>query len=148
MKRLFFLWFVIAALLVGCMSAQEIRDQRIFEQQAIFNNFPDDVQSAVRQGHIDIGFNRDMVMIAWGAPDQVLTRRVKDKNTTIWVYTQTLSHPNMDRMRVPVSSVDAQGEVHISYRNVWVNWSTHEVVDVARVEFTHGRVSAIEQVSR
>ncbi len=141
------LWILAILLLTGCTSVQEIRDQRISEQQEMFNTLPADVQANIRQGQIDIGFSRRMVLLAWGAPDKVLTRRVKGKTTKVWIYTKTISHPNSERISVPVSYVDSQGEVQIRYSWVWNNWNSYEEVGVARVEFTHGHVSAIEQVT-
>ncbi|MEJ1342766.1 MAG: hypothetical protein RPU64_15090 [Candidatus Sedimenticola sp. (ex Thyasira tokunagai)] len=147
MRPLLALWLLAILLLTGCMSLQEIRDRRITNEQEVFNSFPADVQANIRQGQIDIGYNQSMVQLAWGAPSQVMTRRVKGKVTKIWIYTKTLSHPNFERLSVPVSYVDGEGKVQIVYRRVWSDRTTYEEVNMARVEFTHGRVSAIEQIT-
>ena len=139
-------WLCTLVVLSGCMSAQELRDDRIAENQATFNSYPSDIQAKVQQGHIDVGFTRDMVRLAWGPPDRVFSRTTKAKRSIVWSYTRIRSYPNMDRMSIPVYFIDSNGRRRITYRSVWVNWDTHEEYTVARVEFVKGRISAIEQL--
>jgi len=146
-RGVLFLFGIGALLLAGCVSVQEMRDSRIGVHQALFNSFPAEVQDKVRLGQIDIGFTQEMVRLAWGSPDQVFTRMLKDQEVTIWNYTRTRVYPHSEWMSVPVHYVDGVGQMRTHYRSVWINWDTREEYTVARIEFTQGRVSAIEQLN-
>lgn len=69
---------------VGCESPQA----RIRENPELFATFPVDVQEKVKQGVVDVGFTKDMVLLSQGQPD----RRIASKDATgvvseSWVYT-------------------------------------------------------------
>jgi outer membrane protein assembly factor BamE (lipoprotein component of BamABCDE complex) len=66
----------------GCASV----DSRIAKNRAAFNTWPPAVQDKVVRGQIDIGFTRDQVAVALGAPDRVFTRTTSDGTTETWAY--------------------------------------------------------------
>ncbi len=145
--------FIIASLIIvfpltGCMSTQEIRDIRIGENPDLFNKFSPEIQAKVRQGQIDIGFTTDMVRLAWGSPDTVYTRTTRKKSVTVWLYSRTRVYPYTEWMNIPVHYHDSAGRQRIRYHSVWISWDTREEYTVAKVEFTRGRASAIEQLDR
>lgn len=70
--------------LTGCTTPET----RIRENQELFASFPADAQAKVRQGHVEVGFTKDMVLLAQGEPD----RRIASKNASgtvseSWIYT-------------------------------------------------------------
>lgn len=132
--------------LAGCATVQERRDRRIAENQELFDGFPEEIQTQIRQGSVEVGFTRDMVRLAWGPPDHVFTRVTKDRQATIWGYTRVRYYPSWDRMTVPFYFIDGNGRRRMSYHSVWFNAETQEEYTVARVEFVDGKVAAIEQL--
>jgi hypothetical protein len=145
-RRAVFFALCLLLALAGCASVQELRDRRIAENQALFDTFPAEIQTQVRQGRVEVGFTKDMVRLAWGAPDQVFTRVTKDQRATVWGYTRIRYSPYLDRMSIPVYLLDDNGRQRITYQSVWINAETREEYTVARVEFVKGQVSGIEQL--
>ncbi len=141
-----FFGFCLLLIVAGCASLQELRDRRIAENQALFDSFPEEIQTQVRQGNVEVGFTTDMVRMAWGNPDQVFTRVTQERRATVWGYTRVRHSPYLDRMSIPVFFTDSDGRQRITYQSVWINADTREEYTVARVEFVEGRVSAIEQL--
>ena len=137
---------LIAFILTGCASTQEMRNKRISKNQDIFNSFPPEVQQQVRQGQVNIGFSTDMVRLAWGAPDTVSTRTTQEAVTTVWRYTRTRYYPYYHHMSIPTSYIDSRGRHRIAYHSVWIDRHGREEYTVATIEFIRGEVSAIEQL--
>lgn len=132
--------------LVGCYSAQQVRDRRIVNNQQVFNTFSPEVREMVRQGNIDIGFNEAMVRIAWGSPSRVFNRTTKDGETLLWEYTRTrtLYHPHS--MGFPVHVVGRDGRSRTVYHGVWFDYENEIEYTTARVEFSRGVVTAVERL--
>ncbi|MBC8317823.1 MAG: hypothetical protein H8E41_07935 [Desulfobulbaceae bacterium] len=137
---------ILLSVLAGCVSAQQIREMRIRHNQELFNTFSADDQGKIQTGLIDIGFSEDMVHMAWGAPDRIYMRTTAAGTATVWSYTIYQPRIHSERMSIPVRFIDHHGRRRIEYHNVWVNRDTGEQYAVARVEFTEGAVSAIEQL--
>ena len=148
LRNLFFMVLIACWALTGCMSAQHYRDRRIAENPELFNSFTPEIREKVSLGQVDIGFTEEMVRLAWGPPDHIYIRTTDQGEATVWTYSSTRILSQTDRMSVPVRVYDDRGRSSIVYRNVWVNRDQHEEYDVARVEFTHGLVTAIEQMGR
>ena len=142
----FILGLLCVFLIAGCMSTQQIIDKRIERQQDLFDTFSPEVQTKIRGGHIDIGFSMEMVRMAWGDPDYIHTRRTKSGTSTIWTYTKTKSRSQIDHMVIPVFYLDSAGNRVYRYQSVWIDLDTEKEYEKARIEFTKGLVSAIEQL--
>ena len=100
----------------------------------------------MRLGQIDLGFSQDMVRLAWGSPDRIYIRTTRDKVATVWTYTGMKTYTQTERMSIPVHVTDSTGKRRTEYGSVWVNRDTEEEYAVARVEFTQGVITAIEQL--
>ena len=147
LKGLFLLVAWMLVLLTGCASVQEIRDERIARNAALFNSFSPKVQQMVRDGIIDIGFTRDMVRIAWGEPSEVFERKTASETATVWRYARTRIHPHNHHMFFPSYYFDSSGNRLLGFHSVWVDRDSYERYTVARVEFSaRGIVLAIEQL--
>jgi hypothetical protein len=140
--------FLLIFLLISCVSAQQIRDARIHDNQEMFNTFTPDIQDKVRLGQIDIGFSQDMVYLAWGGPDRIYMRTTKDGDATVWSYTIIQTRIHTERMSIPVRYYDRAGRRRTEFHSVWVNRDTGEEYAAARVEFIRDEVTAIEQLIR
>jgi len=61
-------------------------DSRIAKRQTEFNSWPPDVQEKVRAGKVELGFTPEMVRVALGDPDRVITRTTEHGLSEGWVY--------------------------------------------------------------
>ena len=146
--KIFVIVLMAVFILSSCISAQQARDRRIARKPELFSYFPTDIQEKVHLGRIDLGFTQDMVRLAWGNADRIYSRTTEKGMATIWTYTRTRTLSQTDRMSIPVRLTDSNGKSYIQYRNVWINRDTEEEYAVARVEFTEGVVTAIEQLNQ
>ncbi len=72
---------VLLLVAAGCASI----DSRI-KQTPDFANWPPAVQDKVIAGQVDVGFTREQVQVALGAPDRTFVRTTADGTTEIWSY--------------------------------------------------------------
>jgi len=143
---LFVVGLIAACMLTGCITAQQLREQRIAKNHELFNAFNPDIQEKVRFGHIDLGFSQDMVRLAWGSPDRIYIKTTSDGVATVWTYTRMRTYTQTERISIPVHVTDSTGKRRTEYSSVWINRDTEEEYAVARVEFTRGIITAIEQL--
>lgn len=61
-------------------------DSRIAKHQTEFNSWPPDVQEKVRAGKVELGFTPEMVRVALGDPDRVISRTTDRGVSEGWVY--------------------------------------------------------------
>jgi PBP1b-binding outer membrane lipoprotein LpoB len=132
------------SLLAGCATPES----RIKKNPDLFASFPPDVQAKVQQGQIDIGFSPEMVTMALGTPNRVYTRQTKDGSIEVWSYTSTRVTNERQRVNANFRYRDASG----SYRNandwVYVDVARETEYERVRVEFTEGKVSAIDTLQQ
>jgi hypothetical protein len=129
-------------LLVSCASP----DYRISKNPEFFATLSPEDQVRIRQGEVAIGFSRDMVVLAQGRPNRIYERESADSKREVWSYTRVVRSSSSDWVRVPVSYRDADGKLHRRYDSVRVDVDHDREVDQLRVEFSEGRVSAIERL--
>ena len=133
----------LLAVLAGCATPES----RIRKNPAAFEALPPDVQAAVRQGQIGMGFSSEAVELALGRPDRLYTRQTEAGTAEVWSYvgyTTTLERQRVEgRFRVR----DGSGYRTVT-DSVWVDVDRRSEYEKLRVEFTGGRVSAIERVKR
>ncbi len=132
----------LLAIAGGCATPQA----RIRRNQAVFDQFPADVQAQVRQGKIDIGYTPDMVRIALGDPGRRYERKTGDGSTEIWSYTDVRYDSQPYPVDTPVVLRDAQGRTSVAHSVAWVQVGRAYEHEMLRVEFADGRVKAIERL--
>ncbi len=71
----------------GCATGPS---SRIKQDPEVFASFPEEVQDNIRAGEIDIGYTKEMVEMALGRPDRVVTRTSGDREERVWIYTRSL----------------------------------------------------------
>ena len=111
-------------LLAGCASPE----QRIQQNQDLFDSFPVATQARIRGGQIDLGFTPDMVRIALGEPQRTLVRRY-------------------ERQRADIDglSVSGPGAPRSIGGTAWINTTQEREYLRLRVEFQGGVAAAIEE---
>jgi len=132
----------------GCYTPQQLRNQRILNNQELFDSFSPEIREQVRLGHIDLGVNQDMVRLAWGSPDRVMSRLTKAGKNIVWEYTKLERRFHPDSMSMPIYYKDDHGHIRTTFQSVWIDHETQREYTVARVEFARGVVIAIERLDQ
>lgn len=73
---------MLAAALAACQTPQS----RIKKNQNAFNAYPPEIQRAIREGRVEVGFTAEQAMIALGKPDRVYTTKTATSNQEFWEY--------------------------------------------------------------
>jgi outer membrane protein assembly factor BamE (lipoprotein component of BamABCDE complex) len=131
-------------MLAGCSTPAS----RIEQNQELFNTYEPDIQAAIRQGKIDIGFTRDMVHMALGKPDRQYSRTTESGQSEIWSYVELYSTTRRQRIDGPFRIRDPQGGYRTVSDSLWVDVDEQREYERLRVEFEGNRVRAIENVTR
>lgn len=137
-KYAFYLALVL--LLAGCASPA----YRIKKNPELFASFTPEVQEKVREGRIDIGFTRNMVLIALGPPARIYTRTTSGGETEIWSYADI----RYETESVPVQTTywyhDSTGRLRLGHDWSWMDVSRRRAEESLRVEFSENKVAAFE----
>ncbi len=131
------LWICCAALIFAACSTP---DSRIQSNQTAFNQLSPTDQAKIREGHIDIGFTPEMVVMALGEPDRRITQTSAQGASDIWIYR---SHGGHFSFGFGVAGGNHSGG---TAAGVAVGGGDQNDTRV-RVIFQNQRVSAIEQRS-
>ncbi len=73
---------ILGAALAACSSPQS----RIKKNQAAFDAFPPEVQSAIREGSVEVGFTGEQVVMALGKPSRVFSHKSAAATQEVWEY--------------------------------------------------------------
>lgn len=135
----------VAALLSGCMTAAEIRAERINNNQALFMALDADARTRVSQGQIAIGDTTTAVWLALGDPGKRTSDITAQSSVEVWQYFGSVPEeyqvlvadppPPNTPPPPPGTPVPAHYETRTRYVSV-VN---------LQVQFDNGRVSRIQQ---
>jgi hypothetical protein len=112
-------------------------DSRIAKRQTEFNSWPPDVQEKVRAGKVELGFTQEMVRVALGDPDRVISRATEHGVSEGWVYRDKGPHFSFGLGLGSAHGSTAMG----AGMRVGDDFREDEKV---RVMFENGKVSAIE----
>lgn len=128
----------LALALVGCAPGIE---GRIAQRQEIFDGYPADVQTRLRRGQIRVGDDADAVWMVYGKPNETIRRTDANGVSEVWVYKILGYHDSLYPSVRPVYH-DVRGTVRGSY--YIDDTPEYEWKEVLRVEFSGGRVTAIQ----
>lgn len=123
---------------------------RIDDKAALFATLTPHQQEVIRKGGVELGYTPDMVYMALGAPDERHEQHTAKGDKMTWVYLAITEdwagqvvryrHYAMRDPKTGVVYVFTEPEFHDVYRA-----DAHEHI---RIEFTNGKVSAIEREKR
>ena len=129
---------VVVPALVVALACASTPDSRIKENQALFETYPDEVQSNVRQGKVALGYDEDMVRMAMGVPNEQSTETDANGETLMWGYTR--SRPGLS-IGVGGGSYGGRGGM-----GGGVGMGSGAKTDyVAVIEFREGRVTKVRR---
>ncbi len=141
----FTLSVALALAVIGCSTPAS----RIKKNPELFASLAPEVQAAVKQGRIDVGFPRDAVQLALGTPNRHYTRRVAGgKTAEVWSYTATKIDYDRQRADVRIRAYDRNGNPHTYTDSTWVDVEQKTEFERLRVELENGVVTAIETLER
>ncbi|MCH9671856.1 MAG: hypothetical protein K0U93_10460 [Gammaproteobacteria bacterium] len=118
---------------------------RVEERQAVFDTWPAEVQTDVRNGIVRIGYNSQMAYVAYGPPDQRIRSEEAAKVVVVWVY----------QAQVPVARASPYGwfEVGVGHHHHGAGYGLHygpgygyETRDYLRLYFESDRIVKIERL--
>jgi len=86
---------IALALLAVTLGCETTPSDRIKANPDVYARFSPDAQQKIRRGDVEIGFTPDMVRLAKGEPDRVLSRREAGGVSETWMYESFVVHrPN------------------------------------------------------
>ena len=132
---------VIGLLILGGCATPEARIRRDPER---FASFPPEVQESVRKGRIEIGYTRDMVLVALGRPGRMHTRTTAAGTTEIWSYMQSEYDSRFEPVVRDSWYRDARGRLRPATEWAWADAGRWREYVALRVEFEGDKVKAIE----
>jgi hypothetical protein len=77
---------IIAMSMVLATACASTPDSRISKKQSLFDTYPEEVQSNLRKGKVDVGYDEDMVRMALGKPDETSDEIDETGETVMWGY--------------------------------------------------------------
>ena len=80
---------IIAMSVVLATACASTPDSRISKKQSLFDTYPEEVQSNLRMGKVDVGYDEDMVRMALGKPDETSNEIDDTGETVMWGYTRS-----------------------------------------------------------
>lgn len=121
---------------------------RIKQNPELFASFPAEAQGLIEQGQVDIGFDPDMTRMALGEPNRIYQRRTGEGSIEVWSYTARRVTTDRQRVTADFAYRDSDGRLRRTSDSVWVDVDRELEYERMRVEFTSGKVSAIETLER
>jgi hypothetical protein len=131
---------LIAALALLTLAACSTPERRIGRNPEFFASLAPADQELIKKGRVALGFTPDMVKLALGDPDRLLTRTDSSGSSEVWRYTTYESDSGIYLYR---------GYYHRHYYGslfpYYLNYPDRLKRDYLKVSFKDGRVWAIEE---
>jgi hypothetical protein len=128
-----------ALLLTACSTPAA----RIANHRSAFATFPASTREEIRQGRIEVGFTKEMVLMALGDPARQFVRRSDQGETDVWIYPRT-----GPRFSLGLGlGADAAGRGGVG-GGLAVSAGPSDFEEKMRVEFVVGKVTLIEYARR
>lgn len=139
-------WFcvLLVALVAGCATPSS----RIKKNPELFASFPLEAQALIQQGRVAIGFEPAMVEMALGEPNRVYARETGGGKLEVWSYTTKQVKTERQYVNADFRYRDATGRSRTTTDWIWVDVNHENEYEQMRVEFTGGKVSAVETLTR
>ena len=132
---------VALAVGAGCTSPEA----RIQRNPEIFARLSPTEQERIRHGQVKLGFTSEMVKLALGDPDRVVTRTDQSGTSEIWSYVTYEGPDGVLLYRGWYHHYYAWGDPLFPY---YTNFAARQEREHFRVVFKDGKVVSIEQETR
>jgi outer membrane protein assembly factor BamE (lipoprotein component of BamABCDE complex) len=142
MKTSKFLLLAATALVALCVAGCSTPEARIRKNPEAFARLTPAQQDLIRKGQIAIGFDQEMVQLALGEPDHIITRTDATGASEIWSYTTYESPDGMLLYRGWYHRYYYWGDPMFPY---YLDYPHRQERDHYRVTFKDGRAVSIEE---
>jgi len=129
---------VLAAFVAGCSTPQS----RIQKNPEVFARLTPAQQDLIKKGQIALGFDQEMVQLALGEPDRLITRTDASGTKEIWSYT---TYEGSDGMYLYRGWYHRYYAFHDPLYPYYLNVPSRRDRERFRVVFERGRVTEIQQ---
>lgn len=133
---------VLTVLLAGC----ETPGRRIARDPELFHTWTPEVQAAVKEGQVQVGFDKDMVTMALGRPSRIYARATARGRSEVWSYVSYNTTPSRQRVDARFRVRDSSGRYQSVNDRVWVTVDEKQEYERLRIEFVNNKVFAIESL--
>ena len=141
------LYLVVSALLLavglaGCATPEA----RIKKSPEIFARLSVAQQDMIKKGEVGVGFDQEMVKLALGEPDRILSRTDAKGTTEVWSYMTYDGGDGIALYRGYYHRYFCLGDPFYPY---YTNYSARRMRDQLKVQFdAGGKVATVEQEKR
>ena len=142
MKTSKFLLLAATALAALCVAGCSTSESRIRKNPEAFARLTPAQQDLIRKGQIAIGFDQEMVQLALGEPDHIITRTDTTGASEIWSYTTYESPDGMLLYRGWYHHYYYWGDPMFPY---YLDYPYRRERDHYRVTFKDGKAVSIEE---
>lgn len=149
MKRIF--CNISALLLLGLVSGCASVEKRIENNLGYFDQLDAEDQAKIRQGQIDLGFEKPMVEMALGRPASIKHRQTVDGSFDIWIYTGVTTefvYPNCTPYFGSGIYYGRSGRRTDGHYHHHMPVARPRSYEAARVVFEKGKVKEVEQLAK
>lgn len=133
---------ILALVSLAFLAACSTPESRIADKRAVFDQFPADVQQKVRAGQVDVGFTKEMVLLALGEPDRQFTRKTEAGDTEVWGY-----HDHQPQFSFGLG-IGSGGRHSGVGGGIAMSSGGYDPEEKIRVEFREGRVTAVDHLKQ
>ena len=131
---------VLLGIAAIALTACNTTGSRIRRQQELFDSYPPEVQQNIRDGGIEVGYTREMVVMALGDPDRKIEAKAEDESGEVWTY-----HKKTPGFGIGMGTGGYLGS-GVSIGTGVTTGKPARSEDRAVVEFKSGRVRSFETV--
>lgn len=137
-------FFILAAALaaVFALAGCSTPESRIRSNPAVFSRLTPEQQNLIRNGQIAVGFDQEMVELALGDPDHIITRTDAKGVSEIWRYTTYDLPDGMPLYRGWYHRYYYWGDPMFPY---YLDYPYRQEHDHFRVTFKGGKVVSVEE---
>jgi hypothetical protein len=132
-------------LLAGCLTQQQLIEQRIREKQSFYDSLPPEKQARLRLGQIQTGDSTEAAWIAYGNPDRKFTKVTGSTTNEIWSY----SSYEIDRIDSPRPIYHpiraSNGRTIWQSDYMWASDTQYQTYEYMRIEFANDRIKGYEK---
>jgi len=135
-------------LLAGCLTQQQLIEQRIHKKQTFFDSLPPEKQERLRLGEVYTGDSAEAAWIVYGNPDRKFTKVTGSTTNEIWSYS-SYEFDRFDQARPIYHPVyTSRGRTIWQSDYIWTSDTQYRVYEYMRIEFENNRIKGYEEEKR
>jgi len=144
MKSITTILMLSAVILTGCLTQQQLIEQRIKDKQDFFNALAPEKQEQLRKGEVYTGDPAEAAWIVYGNPDRKYTKVTGTITNEIWSYSN-YEFNRFDHVRPiyhPIRSSKRRTIWQSDYR--WSSDTQYQAYEYMRIELQNNKIKVHE----